>query len=152
MRIKCYHKSCLKFYQERLSRPCLRGAFPLKHLYGFKLHRSLLMYADLSWYLVAVDQALILQCNSMLWVRTVRASNTSEKPDYAGALGPCNYWDSVWGKKKKTLIVTLFNFKINIAEKSQCAFNRVSFIRHCGQCGKALHLFARKLPLQTGLE
>lgn len=59
-------KSFPKFYQGRLSRPLQRGVFPLKHLYGFKLHCSLLMYADLSWYLVAVDQALILQCNLML--------------------------------------------------------------------------------------
>lgn len=51
-----------------------RGAFPLKHSYGSELHRSLLMYAELSWYLVAADQALILQCNSML-----RGSRESER-------------------------------------------------------------------------
>ncbi len=44
-------------YQGGLSVPLPGGAFPLKYEYGFKLHCSLLMYADLSWYLVAVDQA-----------------------------------------------------------------------------------------------
>ncbi len=69
-----FAKAFPKIYQGRLSSPFPRSAFPLKHLYGFKLHRSLLMYADLSWYLVAVDQALILQCNSMLRSSSERAS------------------------------------------------------------------------------
>ena len=64
-----------KFYWGKLQSPLWRGAFPLKHLYSFKLHCSLLMCADLSWYLVAVDQVLILQCNLMLRARTVCASN-----------------------------------------------------------------------------
>lgn len=61
-------------YRGRLSSPLQSGAFPLKHLYAFNLHYSLIMYADLSWYLVAADQALILQCNSMLQARRVWAS------------------------------------------------------------------------------
>lgn len=61
-------------YRGRLSSPLQSGAFALKHLYAFNLHCSLIMYADLSWYLVAVDQALILQCNSMLQARRVWAS------------------------------------------------------------------------------
>lgn len=52
---------------------------PLKHVYSFKLHCSLLMYAGLSRYLVAVVQALILQWNLMLPTRTVWASNSSPK-------------------------------------------------------------------------
>ena len=54
--------------------PLFDGALPLKHLSGLTLHCSLLLHAELSWCLVAVDRVLILQCNSSLLVRTVWAS------------------------------------------------------------------------------
>lgn len=77
------------FYRGRFSSPLHSGAFPLKHLYAFNLHCSLIMYADLSWYLVAVDQALILQCNSMLQARRVWASKHIWKDClYAAAVFP----------------------------------------------------------------
>lgn len=71
--------SFLFFFNQRSDYYALSCEVPLKHVYSFKLHCSLLMYAGLSRYLVAVVQALILQWNLMLPTRTAWASNTSPK-------------------------------------------------------------------------
>lgn len=120
-----HSRSFPKIYQGRLSIPLPRGAFPLKHEYSLKLHCSLLMYADLSRYLVAVDQALILQRNSMPQASRVWAWKTHLKRLTI-------HWDKVpgrlckWTSKKIVFlnltlnIVTLFLFLSHCTVNADC--------------------------------
>ena len=105
--------------------PLFDGALPLKHLSGLTLHCSLLLHAELSWCLVAVDRVLILQCNSSLLVRTV------------------------WASRNILIILMLLQNKTSSNRDFFFFHNYGIYARHPLY---VLYLFRRELLLQAGLE